>query len=162
MSTSRTDQLWKQYAGPRWSQRKARLIRAELQTAVEQAHAALSADAVSHGGRLAFACDDLLLAVLAGLVMACEYCGEYYGVGSWGVVRRNPLLNVQGSNVQRTDFSPRAYAVCCDRCADGHRRFTDDQWLGLLAQLRKCDDSVAREAIAALGKGTPPAPGGRG
>jgi hypothetical protein len=152
MTITIQDALWKDYAVVRWSPRRARQMRALLDGKVRRIYEQLAGEAKAHKGALAFTEEELWMSVIGGLSRSCEYSGTLFGVESFGVVRRNPLTKVQGFNVTKTGFRLGAYAVCCEACADGHREFTDEQWLGLLAELRKCADSVARSAVAALGR----------
>jgi hypothetical protein len=147
---------WCEYARPRFSPARALVEWDKLSASrCPRAWAALADEVQAHGGRLRFGRTELLLAVVSGLEAACEYCGEYFGVESWGVVRRNPLRG----NPERCDFSVASVAVCCADCSQAHKRFTDAQYRDVLAALRRCDPSVVRSAVAALAKGTPPAPG---
>lgn len=151
--------LWCEYARPRFSCNQSRVRWAKLTEEVYEAWTICASEAQQHGGRLRFNRTELVMAVVRGLNAACEYCGEYFGVESWGVVRRNPLRNVHGSSVETCDFSIEAMAVCCSRCAEAHRIFTDDEYHRVLTALRPCDAAVTAAAVAALAKGTPRAPG---
>jgi hypothetical protein len=84
----------------------------------------------------------------------CEYCGDFFGVDSWGVTRRNPLRKVHGSNIETTSFGIEAYAAGCGTCAQAHKYFSDAEFHAVLNALRLCDGGVTAAALEALAKGT--------
>jgi hypothetical protein len=150
--------LWSEYARPRFSTHQSQVRWVSLRNAVYATWMVLAVEAQRRGGRLSFNRSDLVAEVVQGLDVACEYCGAYFGVESWGVVRRNPLRKVQGSNVETTAFGVESVAVCCDACSLAHRIFTDEEYRDVIAALRRCDVAVAAAAVAALGKRYSPGP----
>lgn len=98
---------------------------------------------------LDFGVVDVRLLVIKALAAPCEYCGETFGLGCFGMAWDNPPGRSDGEGLCQA----RNAVACCIACAKGKGGLSGSEWRDVVAALRAADPTAAREALLALAAG---------